>query len=102
MGSPDRGGKTTFAILRRIFDQIKKSEPANRKKDFHTKPSSQELGDRISFCIKRLETLNCFEKFKDKIKKLEKNLVVDDPTKTFAMVHGVPFSGRSNPAGRSL
>jgi hypothetical protein len=59
--TPERVGTTACAILWRIFHQMKKSEPANRK-DFHTKPSCQELGNRISFSIKRLETLNCFKK----------------------------------------
>jgi hypothetical protein len=54
----------------------------------------KKLEGMISLCIKRLETLNCFQKFKKKIKKIKTyTSTVDDLTKTFAMVQP---SGLSN------
>jgi hypothetical protein len=67
-----------------------KSTPA-KKTNFHTKPSSLELRDRIGFWT--------IKEFKIKKIKILKHIAVKNLTKTIAMV---PLSGQFNLAGQHL
>ena len=63
------------------------------------KPWTEQAGDWVQFCMKRLRTLKLFQIFSTEIKKSKTYIAVDVLLKGFPMV---PLSCRSNLAGRYL
>ncbi len=76
-----RGWEDSLCTILQIFSANKKC--ARQLERFPYKPSSQELGDRISF-VRSSINLNLFFKIQDIRKKILKHVVVDKLIKTLA------------------